>query len=156
MANRRTTRREAPRTRPEQERPKRVSLEEQKDLINVQVPDDDYRYRYVNDMAQSSGRNRIDAFKLAGWEVVDDPQAIGEDGSSNIASGDTGAEVYAGLDKVTRQPVKSILMRIHKDLYDSDFIAKQRKLDAQEAALRRKTAELVNDPLTYGDVKLGR
>lgn len=153
MANRRTTRREAPRTRPETERPKRISLEEQKDLITVQRPDDDYVYRYVNDMAMANGRHRIAAFELAGWEVVDDEISIGEDGNANIAGGTTGAEVYAGLDKVTRQPVKSILMRIHKDLYDEDFIKKQRKLDAQDAALKRKTKELIDDPLMYGDVK---
>lgn len=100
---------------------KRIPLYEQAEQIKVVNKDSKYAYRVVTKRG-----NRIEKFKLAGWQIVTNPKEAGQisDVHNNISLG-AGAEINAGIYKDTREPIRCILMKIHKDIKAKDDAAKQ-------------------------------
>lgn len=125
-------------------RPKRIPLNEQKrNILTATDQDPNFKYRWVNDTG-----DRIERFKLAGWEVVSHNTLVG-DANQNAAIGTGGrANVGAGM--------QSILMRISKEFYLADQAAKQKKIaDMESLMLRKKSKQSASDgDGTYGDVSL--
>lgn len=121
-------------------RPKRVPLHEQRrDRFTVDK-DPNYTYRIVNDT-----EDRIDKFKLAGWEL--DPREnvkIGESAENNVSLG-TGAKINVG------GGTHGILMRIPKELYEEDQKVKQREILEKEKSMKRNKNQQGEDG-TYGEV----
>jgi hypothetical protein len=127
-------------------RPKRVPLHEQKrNVLTISDKDPNYVYRIVNDTG-----DRINQFKLAGYEVVEHKAKVGEaevaDRNTSLGSG---ARTPVGAGTV------GILMRIPRDIYDEDQRAKQREIDAKEKLLVRKAKKSTeSDDGTYGGAEL--
>lgn len=109
-------------------RPKRVPLHAQR-VLDVDNKDPNFEYRVVNELP-----GRIDKFLKAGWETV----------SGDVSTSDAGRVQDASqLGSVTRRVVNksaradaqtAILMRIPKEYYDEDQLAKQRQVDEKEAS----------------------
>lgn len=124
-------------------RPSRVPLHEQRDVMNVSDRDPDYHYRWVNDVEQGQ---RVMKFQKAGYEVVQDKVAVGdptvESKTDNTSSVNT---------KYVGNNMKAILMRIPKEWYEEDQAAKQAKVDESEYLMKqeqlRKYGELRNSKL---------
>lgn len=131
--------------RPEKARVKRVPMHEQKrDRLTVVGRDPKYHYRIVNDVD-----DRIERLKLGGYEIAEEKVGIGDDGieNNNISLG-SGARMHVG------KGVKAILMKIPKELYDADQKDKQREIDKNEAAIKRKASS--GDDGTYGEVEISK
>jgi len=145
MANTRQTREVAL----EAMRPKRVPLHEQRrNRLTFTDQDPNYVYRVVNDID-----NRIEQFKLAGYEVVEHKSKVGDtavvDGNVSLGSG-TRVSVGSGR--------QAILMRIPKELYEADQAEKQKEVTRKENLLirkKRKSSEAGEDG-TYGEVSIER
>mgnify|MGYP001575752125 CR=1 FL=1 len=130
-------------------RPKRVPLHEQRrNRLTFTNQDPNYVYRVVNDVD-----NRIEQFKLAGYEVVEHNTKVGDtavvDGNVSLGSG---ARVHVGSGR------NAILMRVPRKLYEEDQTAKQREITRKENLLirrKRKSSEAGEDG-TYGEVSIER
>lgn len=130
-------------------RPKRVPLHEQRrNRLTFTDQDPNYVYRVVNDVD-----NRIEQFKLAGYEVVEHKSKVGDtavvDGNVSLGSG---ARVHVGSGR------QAILMRIPKEIYDADQAEKQKEVTRKEQLLirkKRKSSEAGEDG-TYGEVSIER
>lgn len=125
-------------------RPKRTPLFEQRDQMTVESKPGFVR-RWVNDLT-----NRIEKFRKAGWEIVDDTDIqVGVDGvaSNNVSLG-SGARKNVGRTRGGENS-QAVLMEIPQELYDEDQRAKQSKVTAQEEAIYRD----LPDKGFYGDIK---
>ncbi|MEX0932330.1 MAG: hypothetical protein WDZ61_00350 [Parcubacteria group bacterium] len=109
------------------ERPKRVSLLDQKrDILSVKNKDDAFEYRWINDV-----ENRIERMRIAGYEVVtDDMLEIGERTVEGQAS-----TVGTPVSKLVGNGITAYLMRILKEYYIEDQERKQEELDQKERAM---------------------
>src|SRR3990170_6437199 len=115
--------------RPEDKRPKRVPMHEQKrDRLTVVGADPKFHYRIVNDVD-----DRIERLKIAGYDIAEEKVGIGDIGveNNNISLG-SGARMHVG------KGVKAVLMKIPKDIYQEDQAIKQREIDRKEATIKRK------------------
>lgn len=122
------------------ERKKRVPVSGPRDILSVPNQDPNYVYRWVRDEA-----NRINRFKDGGYEVVTADLEVGQpavDRNTKLGSSIT----------QTRGTVTLVLMRIPKEWYDEDQVAKQDEIDALEATMK-KSAEANKD---YGTLKITR
>jgi hypothetical protein len=126
-------------------RPKRVSLREQhRDRLTVDSREPGFHYRIVNDI-----EDRIDKFKLAGYEIVQKAHKVGDEGVPGAGNESTGSDTRVSVGSGR----KAILMRIPQEEYDADQAAKQRDIVQTEKALsRKKTNE--GDDGTYGEVSV--
>ena len=129
-------------------RPKRVPLHEQRrNRLTFTNQDPNYVYRVVNDIDE-----RIEQFKLAGYEVVEHKVKVGDtavvDGNVSIGSG---ARVHVGSGR------NAVLMRVPRDIYEEDQAKKQREITLKENLLirKRKSSEAGADG-TYGEVSIER
>lgn len=157
MGQRSVSRRENPRTRPEAARAqtKRVPLHEQKSKTGVQWEDEEaakqFVSRWVNEKDQFGDRTL--RFKAAGWEDVSRELVMycGAEAVTHTDSGLSYLRKQVGLDP-RGQPLYARLMRIRKEWYDEDFIAKQRKIDEVEGQIKRTLHD--EDGEFYGDVDM--
>lgn len=145
MANTRETREVALKAM----RPKRVPLHEQRrNRLTFTDQDPNYVYRVVNDID-----NRIEQFKLAGYEIVEHKSNVGDAAvvEGNVSLG-SGARVNVGSGR------HGILMRVPKEIYDADQAEKQKEVTRKENLLirkKRKSSEAGEDG-TYGEVSIER
>jgi hypothetical protein len=118
--------------------------EQKRDRLTVVGRDPNYHYRIVNDVD-----DRIERLKIAGYEIAEEKVGIGDPGveNSNISLG-SGARMHVG------KGVKAVLMKIPKELFQEDQKAKQREIDAKEAAIKRKANS--GEGGTYGEVTVKR
>ena len=145
-----TRERESREVQIEANRPERVPLHEQKrSVLNASNRDANYVYRFVNDVNNPDGSTRVDAFKLAGYEVVENTNTKIGDVDGNASLG-TSAIANVGRGR------KAILMRISKDMYDKDQKAKQAEITRQEQLMMRRkvNAKESGEDGTYGEVSL--
>lgn len=123
------------------ERPKRVPLYDQRNILAIKGKDPKYEYRLVND---SDGR--IARFKLAGWEHV----------THDLQVGDVQVEISeckGGVATVNvRGGIVAYIMRIKKEFYEADQSAKQQDLDASQEAMYRELNDDKNGS-QYGKVE---
>ncbi len=120
-----------------QVRKERVPVGGPRNILTVAEKDPNYVYRWVNDLP-----GRLDIFKKAGYEVVEDNLKVGDptvDKSSRLGSATT----------LVRGPSTLVLMRILREWYDEDQAAKQEELDDLEASM--KPAEV-----DYGNITIAR
>ena len=94
--------------------------------LTVHNKDTNYEYRIVNDTD-----DRIDAFKLNGWEVVEAKDVkIGDRRADAASSTGSAAEISVG------NGTKAVVMRIPKDWYDEDQTVKRQNIDALERSMK--------------------
>lgn len=124
------------------ERPRRVPISGPRDIMTVSNKDPNYVYRWVNDT-----ENRIERFKLAGYEIVTSEHDIGMPTVDKVS--DKFGSAYV---KKVGGGLQSVLMRIPKEFYNEDQAAKQVAID--EIADQMK--QVGKNPGEYGGVNLGR
>ncbi|MGL5076719.1 MAG: hypothetical protein ACRDBG_12975 [Waterburya sp.] len=117
-------------------RVRRNSMDAQNKL-RVQGKDPNYEYRFVNDF-----EGRIEQLQEQGYEIVD---------QKNVKVGDKRVEANRGEGSKTHlnvgQGTKAFLMRIKKEWYQEDQLAKANNIAEQEKAIKKPAG-------TYGEVKL--
>lgn len=97
-----------------------------RNVLTVGNKDANYEYRIVNDEG-----DRVEQFKAAGYDVVSASDVTIGDRRINAASAEgTAAQVSVGSGQ------KAIVMRIKKEWYDEDQLAKARNVDATESATK--------------------
>jgi hypothetical protein len=92
-----------------------------------QLDRENWSYRWANDDG-----NRVSNLQSDGWEIVADRAGVVKDDGAGM-----GAEVaqLAGTKK-TGEAMRSVLMRIPREIKMDDDRAKARAIDAQEASLK--------------------
>lgn len=106
-------------------RPKRVPVGGPRNILTVAQKDPNYVYRWVNDVP-----GRINLFKEGGYEVVTDEHEVGD------KTVDRGSKLGSAITKSVGGQITAVLMRIPKDWYDEDQVAKQKEVDILEATMR--------------------
>ena len=122
----------------------RTPLGAKRDILSVQNPEEGYVYRIVNDTP-----GRINRFKEAGYELVEDAQL----GTSHV----DGNQASQGIvSKYVGKGVTAVVMRQRDEFYKEDQAEKQRKIDELENSMRKKKVN-PNESTdgTYGEVKIG-
>lgn len=106
-------------------RPKRTAIGTRSPL-SVDRKSDAHEYRFVNDVD-----GRVEAFQENGWEVV--PAADVRVGTRRVEqSSPDGSAAVVQVGGGT----KAVLLRIDKDWYKEDQLAKQRQIDALEQTMK--------------------
>lgn len=122
-------------------RPKRVPITGDRDVLTVVGKDKDYEYRWVRDNSESGAR--IFRFLQAAYEFVDATK-----GAHGI--GDSFVYETHDMGSLVRKPGGNgqylFLMRIPKEFYDEDALAKQVSITEQEQDIVRE-----RDPHSKGD-----
>lgn len=127
-------------------RPNRVPIHEQhRNRLTITDKDPNYVYRVVNDID-----NRVEQFKLAGYEIVEKTHKVGDVDSNNSVG--SGTRMNVGSGRV------GVLMRIKREFYEADQKAKQDEITRNENLLirkKRKNDEADSDG-NYGEVSISR
>lgn len=112
-------------------RPERIPVSGNRDILTVKNQDPAFVYRWVNDID-----DRIERFKLGGWEHVENME-VGQ------RTADRTTEVKGIVSKHVGAGRTSYLMRIKREWYEEDQTAKENTLkDREEAMLQHdKNAE---------------
>lgn len=111
-----------------------------RDILTVHGKDPNFVYRWVID---SPGR--IQRFVEGGYEVVQEDLEVGQ------KTVDRGSKLGSAVTKAGGSGQTLVLMRIPKEWYDEDQLAKQAQIDALEATMKSE-AEQGN----YGSVQISR
>lgn len=107
-------------------RPERVPLHKQK--VFSAPKREGYKRRYVNDMP-----GRIDAFKRAGWTIVEESASKTHDGLAQV-EGDYGSQVRRVVNRDPNAPCRhAVLMEIPTEWYNQDKEEQQKLIDEKEA-----------------------
>jgi len=123
-----------------QNRPERIPVSGRRDIMTVADKDPAFVYRWVTDVD-----NRIARFLSGGYEHVTDKYKVGQDGidsSTDVSSMTT----YTSGDRT------QYLMRISKDFYNEDRVAKDIAIDDKEADMKRNLNSGKDG--TYGSVNI--
>jgi hypothetical protein len=102
--------------------------------LKVYNEDPNYKYRWVVDYDGTG--DRIEQFKLAGYEVC--PKGLHKVGDARVsqpAAQGSSETLSAGGGQ------KAVLMRQKKEYYDEDQKAKADRVDASEAALKQQKSD---------------
>lgn len=122
------------------ERPVRIPVSGERNILTVHGKDPNYEYRFVNDVDAGM---RIQKFKDGGWEVVEkESVSVGD----KVVDG--GSQVGAVTTRYVGQGVTAVLMRIPKEWYNEDQETKQAKLDEIDDAMRAEASA----PGSYGSL----
>lgn len=107
-------------------RKERIPVNGARDILTVKDKDPNYEYRWVLDTP-----GRLIRFQDGGWEVVTDDLEVGQK-AVDTPSGKVGSAItkHMGGNKI------GILMRIPKEWYDEDQMAKQNKVDSLEDSMQ--------------------
>ena len=108
-------------------RKERIPVNGNKDILTVKDKDDNYEYRWVLDTT-----GRLARFKDGGWEVVQEELEVGQ------KAVDSGTRVGTAI-TTSRGGQTLVLMRIKREWYDEDQLAKQEAVDAREDVMLRET-----------------
>lgn len=107
-------------------RPKRTPISS-RNRLSVKNQDPGYVYRVVNDED-----DRISRFQEAGYEICKE-EAVGAVGDRRVDSTSSlGSTAHFSVGKGT----KAVLMRIPKEWYQEDQLAKQKEIDAVENTMK--------------------
>lgn len=112
-----------------------------RNVLTVRGKDPNYVYRIVNDVD-----DRVQQFKEAGYELVAEDSVTVGDKRVNAASSMASHKQLA-----VGGGTKAVVMRIKREWYDEDQLAKQSHVAEIERATREKA---LNG--TYGELKLSR
>ena len=115
-------------TDPRQPRKERTPVNGMRDILTVKGKDPNYEYRFVLDIP-----GRIQRFNDGGWEVVTDDLEVGQK-AVDSPKGKVGSAItkHAGSGRTY------VLMRIPKEWYDEDQMAKQDRVDAMERTMQEE------------------
>jgi hypothetical protein len=109
-----------------------------RNILTVGGKDPNYEYRIVNDEG-----DRVEQFKTAGYDIVSANEVTVGDRRINKPSAEgTVAQVHVG------NGMKAVVMRIKKEWYDEDQLAKRARDESVVDATKQQAREG-----TYGDIK---
>ena len=128
---------------------KRTPVSGQRDILTVMGKNPEFEYRWVSDKDDAGAR--IFVFKEAGYEFVQMEEVSGI-GENNVYTTDNVGSIVARPDGSGRY---LFLMKIRKEWYDEDQVAKANQIDETELSIKRKRAASADDG-QYGEVKLTR
>ena len=114
----------------ETKRVKRTPVGGPRDILTVSDKDPNYEYRWILDVP-----GRFERFKEGGWEPV---QADLEVGQKTV---DRGSKIGSVVTKAGGSGQTLILMRIPKESYNEDQVAKMAQIDALEATMQAEAKE---------------
>jgi len=102
-----------------------------------------FERRFINDVG-----DRVQTFKDAGWNIVDDGSKIGDDkaGKASLMGSLANPSVGGGQ--------RGVLVEIPEELYKADRAESQAKISQVENELRRNT-RADGSKESYGEVKIG-
>lgn len=132
-------------SREKQGRSGRIPLGRARQKLSVQKIDG-YVTRWINDQA-----GRVQTAISGGYEFVDSNE-VGHIGESNIdGNDDVGSRVRKSVGTgENNQPLYAYLMKIKKEFYDEDQMAKSKQINEVENAIRTgKQEDGSNDETTY-------
>lgn len=107
------------------ERKERIPVSGMKDILTVKDKDPNYEYRWVLDLP-----GRLDKFEAGGWEVVKEDLEVGQKAVDTLTRLGTAITKAGGGGRML------VLMRIQRDWYTEDQMAKQDKVDALESTMQ--------------------
>lgn len=119
-------------------RPKRTRVEGRRGILNIPdlaAKNPEWVFRWVND--ENFGQ-RIQQMKDIGYENVTFDELGGSVGEKSVESANAPGSVVSrpvGLNTV------AFLMKIRKEFYDEDQLAKAERIDAKEALMKREALE---------------
>jgi hypothetical protein len=112
-----------------------------RNVLTVKGKDPNYEYRIVTDK-----EDRVTQFLEAGYEIVaDDAADVGDKRVQTASSIGSKKHISVG------QGEKAFLMRIKKEWYQEDQLAKQRRVNEVESSIREKALDG-----TYGKLEITR
>ena len=132
-------------------KPTRVPVSGSRDIMTVFGKEEDFVYRWVNDINEAG--SRILKFKRGGYEFArnelgSDEYVIGEEAVYQSKNDGSIIRLPVGTDKAG-QAMHAYLMRIKKEWYDEDQDLKEKELQKEEEAIMRA----VNDYVSAEDRK---
>lgn len=108
-------------------RAERVPLHRQNTLTMFNL-DKNFTYRWVND-----AYGRIEAFKLAGWEIVEGDVHQTYSGKGKEIEAQRGSQIWRTVNTKFDAPCKeACLMKIPTHIFNEDQAAKMERIDADE------------------------
>lgn len=123
-------------------RPKRTRVEGRRGILTIPelaAKNPEFVFRWVND--ENMGM-RMQQMKEIGYEHVTYDELGGSVGEKSVESADAPGSIVSrpvGLNTV------AFLMKIRKEYYDEDQLAKAEKIDAKEALMKREALEKHSD-----------
>lgn len=127
-------------TKTPQTRVKRTPVGGARDILTVSGKDPNYVYRWVIDTP-----GRIQRFTDGGYEVVQESPEVGQ------RTVDRGSKLGSAVTKAGGSGQTLVLMRIPKEWYDEDQLAKQAQVDSLEATMRQEAQDG-----RYGELSISR
>lgn len=110
-----------------------------RNVLTVEGKEPGYVYRIVNDVGQ-----RIETFKEGGYELVQAKDVkVGDRRVNNASAEGSMAQVSVGSGQ------KAFVMRIPKEWYDEDQLAKNAQIDKLEQSMKQ-------DALSKNDLRSGK
>ena len=104
-------------------RPRRSTATGRSDILDVRNTDDEYTYRWVNDVP-----GRVQEMQDYGYEVADGDEII-------TSTSEYSAEPGSVKRKSVGKGVTAVLMKQRKDFYEEDQQAKAEDINRKEATL---------------------
>jgi len=132
--------------RPDRES-KRIPVSGNRNVMTVAKRDPAYVYRWVND----NNDGRIDRFKIGGYEFVEQGDHVVGDRDVDSSRGTS-----SHITKMVGKDVTAYLMRIKKEFYEEDQIAKATAILDTEEDIKRELNSGQEDKGTYGEVKFDK
>jgi hypothetical protein len=129
---------------PRVQRPQRTPING-RNILTVSGKDPNYVYRIVNAVG-----DRIQQFEEAGYELVDNKDVKVGDRRVNNSSAE-GSKAMVSVDK---QGTKAYVMRIRKEWYEEDQLAKQAQVNDLEQSIKKDA--LANNDLRSGKLEITR
>jgi len=132
-------------------KPRRVPVSGQRDILTVYGKDPGKEYRFVKDKDENG--MRIQNFKRGGWEFTDPKTGISV-GEENVHKS------KKGTGSIVRYPAGEgewlYLMEIRKEWYEEDQVTKQELVNESESSIAGKKSSDDNELGQYGNVKVER
>jgi len=113
-----------------------------RNILTVNNKDEGYVYRVVNDVDDG---DRVHRFLEAGYEIAEN--TVGDKRVDNPSREGKGSIISVGGGR------KGVVMRIKKEWYEEDQLAKQRDVDASEESISKPADALSG---MYGQNKIKR
>jgi len=116
----------APERRPDRSKPVRVPMH-QRNRLSFAGIEEGFVYRVFNDVEEGE---RIMAAQAAGYEFVESKEPLGDIRVAEASKLGTKVSKHVG------NGTRGYLMRIPKDLYEEDQLAKQKAIDSTEKTMK--------------------
>lgn len=137
-----------------QNRPKRIPVSGNRDILTVIGKDPYFHYRWVLDMSDSG--ERIQKFQMAGYEIVRTNEIEGH-GQRQVDRPNDSDTIVKKPSGTTEHGVPQYLylMKIPYDFYNEDQKAKMRDIEEKESDMIRRMHP-DHDDGRYGQVQIKR